>query len=454
VLHDEVGLFRGVDPVAVPAARTTTATDLQRQLGEIEDSGVRACVVAVTGPGDKDLHGQLNAVATANGSMFVPVRVDPDGNVRAGPWVRGRSTPCLACFTGSGRAGLSDLLRLDELCGLSAANVLDADVTYAPAEAGPLPDRHERIAVDVLTVLRASLGRRSARSVWGRVLHYAPDAAPELRTWRAVKDPSCPCCATPLGGGRAEPFTLSSLLHANSALNDYAGLADVLGPGWRPGDATPPEPQPPPAGTAAAVRGLPDVSRRRTRTFEDVVLARRSRRTFGPDPLTEVECAHLLFFATGLTHRARTRGGGWLPLRAAPSGGALYPLEVYVYAAAVEDVPRGVYRYQVEGHALEPVADPADLSALALNPPSITAAPAVFLLAATPGRSRAKYLERGYRLVLLEAGHLAQNLQLAATALGLRSCCVAGFLDEAARRAVAVPAASGTDVVYLVAVGR
>jgi SagB-type dehydrogenase family enzyme len=127
---------------------------------------------------------------------------------------------------------------------------------------------------------------------------------------------------------------------------------------------------------------------------------------------------------------------------------------VYVLVRNVSGLTPGVYRYRPALHDLESVVPRASLAELAVNPPSLGAAAAVFLLAATPARSQIKYRERGYRLVLLEAGHVAQNLHLAAVAQGLRSCCVAGFLDEPARRLVGERDGSGTDVIYLVAVGR
>ena len=57
-------------------------------------------------------------------------------------------------------------------------------------------------------------------------------------------------------------------------------------------------------------------------------------------------------------------------------------------------------------------------------------AAAVVLIAAIFGRTRFKYGLRGYRFALLEAGHVAQNVLLAATALGLAAVPLGAFYDR------------------------
>jgi SagB-type dehydrogenase family enzyme len=120
-------------------------------------------------------------------------------------------------------------------------------------------------------------------------------------------------------------------------------------------------------------------------------------------------------------------------LRVTPSGGALYPLDVLLVAADVVGLPPGGYAYDPIEHALLPrtEVEPRDFHARAggtgpLGPPQ----PAVTLgIVATFARTRAKYGLRGYRFALLEAGHLAQAVLVAATALGLCSLPWGGFHD-------------------------
>jgi SagB-type dehydrogenase family enzyme len=94
----------------------------------------------------------------------------------------------------------------------------------------------------------------------------------------------------------------------------------------------------------------------------------------------------------------------------APSGGLLYPIDTYVYARRVTRVPRGLYLYDPSYHMLVAVDTPVDrceaMSHHSAHRATIDGAAAVFLLAAAFERSQAKYLERSYRVVLLEARHI------------------------------------------------
>jgi SagB-type dehydrogenase family enzyme len=126
-----------------------------------------------------------------------------------------------------------------------------------------------------------------------------------------------------------------------------------------------------------------------------------------------------------------------------------------VVAPRVEDLPAGVYRYLPAGHALAVVADAgtvADLAAAALGQECVERAAAVIALAADAARTTRRYGERGRRYVHLEAGHAAQNVCLAAVALGLGAVVVGAF-DDAGVRRVLRPA-HAAEPLCLVAVGR
>jgi SagB-type dehydrogenase family enzyme len=162
----------------------------------------------------------------------------------------------------------------------------------------------------------------------------------------------------------------------------------------------------------------------------------------------------LLHAAYGVTGSVTIPGSEEEQLfRASPSGGALYPLELYVVAREVDGLASGVYHYDAHDHVLEQLgtaAPPAD----ELSPYAdlVGAAQAMVFVAAVFWRSRFKYGLRGYRFVLLEAGHVVQNLLLAATALGLASFPLGGFFDDAVDRALEL---DGVDVstVYAACVG-
>ncbi len=117
--------------------------------------------------------------------------------------------------------------------------------------------------------------------------------------------------------------------------------------------------------------------------------------------------------------------------RVGPSGGGLYPLDLFVLAADVPGLAAGCWYYDPIKHRLHPAgpAEPGEFHRRASLAEG-SAVPAVTIaLGATFARSRAKYGVRGYRFVLLEAGHVAQNMLLAATALGLASLPWGGYCD-------------------------
>lgn len=186
--------------------------------------------------------------------------------------------------------------------------------------------------------------------------------------------------------------------------------------------------------------------------YESVVRRRRSRRDLGGDQVPLAVLATLLAAGYGVTRRA---GDPARPdLRAVPSAGALYPLDVYVAAQRVASLPPGLYHYAPARHLLAEVrrADLRPALACGLVEPAFADVPAMVILAACFWRSRFKYGLRGYRFVLLEAGHLAQNVQLAATALGLAVLPIGGFFDCRIDELLAIDGLYESTV-YLLALG-
>ena len=182
----------------------------------------------------------------------------------------------------------------------------------------------------------------------------------------------------------------------------------------------------------ATLLRLPD-STPLTSSFAEVVAQRASARSFSDHALPAAAVATILAVAYGV--RGRREFGGLEVLdRSVPSAGGLYPLELYVIALAVEGLRPGVYHYQPLLHALEflrPLETPRPLIAqLFMGQPYVARAAAVVVLTAVFERTLRKYGDRGYRYLLLEAGHVGQNLQLAAVALNLGALSVGGFFDQ------------------------
>jgi SagB-type dehydrogenase family enzyme len=184
--------------------------------------------------------------------------------------------------------------------------------------------------------------------------------------------------------------------------------------------------------------------------FSAVVRRRSSGRAFGEEPLGLEALAALLWAGYGVS-----RAGGDPPLRTVPSGGALYPLELYVLAARVESLPSGLYHYDPLRHVLEPLslAVAAErIERLTAYPELVLPAGALLLVTALFWRSRFKYGLRGYRFALLEAGHLGQNVLLAAAALGATAVPIGGVFDRCVEELLEV---DGVDesLVYALSVG-
>lgn len=187
-------------------------------------------------------------------------------------------------------------------------------------------------------------------------------------------------------------------------------------------------------------------------TLEDAILARRSRRAFSTEPLGLAELSKLLRLTYGVTGATEPSGS---PGRAAPSAGGRYPLEIYPVVRRVEGLAPGVYHYHPESHSLELVEARdagAEMAQAFFHQPWVASAAVTVLFGAVFSRNVLKYKERGYRLILLDAGHAAENLALAATAMGLGSTGLGGFLDDALNAMVRL---NGEDenVVFAVSVG-
>lgn len=151
--------------------------------------------------------------------------------------------------------------------------------------------------------------------------------------------------------------------------------------------------------------------------------------------VTPTELSQLLWAGQGVTGQRATEQNGTSPppARAAPSASGAYPLETYVVARYVSDTFAGVYHYAVREHQLEQVRIgdvTADLSSALLGNESVEIAACAVVFTGVVERVTAYHGERGYRYLYLEAGHAAQNMLLAATALGLSVQPVVTFYDD------------------------
>ena len=178
---------------------------------------------------------------------------------------------------------------------------------------------------------------------------------------------------------------------------------------------------------------------------------RHSVRSFAREPLSKLELSRLVWAAQGVSHKSQG-----MAFRTAPSAGGLYPIETYVVVNRVKDIAPGVYHYSVAEHALEQLRTgnfSLQTARAALDQRMAHEANAVFVWSAVFERSKWKYKQRAYRYIYLDAGHIAQNVALAAVALGLGSCHIGALYDEEANELLGI---EGEDesVIYMTAVGR
>lgn len=189
-----------------------------------------------------------------------------------------------------------------------------------------------------------------------------------------------------------------------------------------------------------------------------VLRNRRTVRDLQLRPLDLARVGRLLYTSYGVIGYGK-EDGETVCRRPCPSAGGLYPLELYVATQRVRGLPDGVYHYDARAHELEVRRSRLNYPELAemlfgqearetvLNANLVIAISAIF------ERTTWKYGERGYRYVWLEAGHLGQNLCLAATALGLGPVSRGGFFDEELNRFLDLPAGE-EDVIYLICIGQ
>jgi SagB-type dehydrogenase family enzyme len=159
---------------------------------------------------------------------------------------------------------------------------------------------------------------------------------------------------------------------------------------------------------------------------------RRTNRTCLQQNITTQQIADCLRAGLGITGFVETETG-LLPLAMTPSGGARNPYEAYVMVRNVDGLAPGFYHYSAIDHSLESISRnlPNRPSSLLAGQEWVDEMPAVVFLVAAMERTMWKYPDaNAYRVILIEAGHIGQNIMLAATAHGLSACPTAALSHE------------------------
>jgi SagB-type dehydrogenase family enzyme len=193
--------------------------------------------------------------------------------------------------------------------------------------------------------------------------------------------------------------------------------------------------------STARVAALPPPRLDGATSLEQALSQRRSVRAFATEPLTRDQIAQLMWAAQGITH-----GAGY---RTAPSGGALYPLELYAATRGTS------LHYVPQGHRVQEWDPTQDWQALVDATPSkeaVSQAAVVFVIAGVVRRTAVKYGGRSRQYVDLEAGHCAQNLLLQAVSQGLGAVTIGAYNEDRLARYFAM--AAGETPLYMIPAGH
>lgn len=155
---------------------------------------------------------------------------------------------------------------------------------------------------------------------------------------------------------------------------------------------------------------------------------RRSLRKYSAEPISLEHLAFLLWASQGITGQA----GNYL-FRATPSAGALYPVETYISAHSITGLAAGIYHFDAEHFALDRLTERDEAEAVAracLDQNFMARAAVVFLWTGVFRRAMSKYGDRGMRYILIDAGHICQNVLIAAEAVGCGGCPIGAFYDS------------------------
>ncbi len=179
---------------------------------------------------------------------------------------------------------------------------------------------------------------------------------------------------------------------------------------------------------------LPEPIYDSTTSIEQAILNRRSIRSYSNEPLSLKQISQLLWAAQGITSKDGKR--------AAPSAGALYPLELYLVTGNFIDLETGLYHYVPEKHSLEKINNDdlrKQLSNAALNQIWISDASALIIFTANYKKTAQRYGDQAEKYVHMEIGHAAENVYLQAVSLNVGTVVIGAFNENKVKSILDLP---------------
>ena len=187
--------------------------------------------------------------------------------------------------------------------------------------------------------------------------------------------------------------------------------------------------------------------------LREAIETRRSLRTYVEEPLSLEELSFLLWCSQGIKPESTDKN----TLRTVPSAGARHAFETALLINRVDGLEPGLYQYDAAAHGLIQWESPADiaeqLTAACLNQQIVRNSAVTLIWIAERYRMAWRYGERGVRYLFLDAGHVCQNLYLAAESIAAGACAIGAFTDDQVNQLLGL---DGIDrfVVYLAGVGK
>ena len=190
----------------------------------------------------------------------------------------------------------------------------------------------------------------------------------------------------------------------------------------------------------------------------DIINSRKSRRKYNDEELTLDELSFLLWSTQGVkkvtTNDAST---AVRTVRTVPSAGARHPFETYLIINRVKGLKKGIYRYLALSHKLVLILEDDNIgekvSEASLKQVFVGSGAVTFIWSCTPYRAEWRYHISAHKDMLLDAGHLCENLYIACEAIGLGTCAIGAYNQEEIDKLIMV---DGKDefAVYLAPVGK
>lgn len=182
----------------------------------------------------------------------------------------------------------------------------------------------------------------------------------------------------------------------------------------------------------------------------DTLRNRKSVRKFSGKPVSKKVLSYILWATSGISHTKGDR-----EYRTAPSAGGQYPLENYILVNNVDGIPPGLYHYSIRDHVLEELGTGSvknEVVEAAKGQKMVSDCAFAVISSATFIRMTYRYKDRGYRYIYQDSGHMIQNLALACTSMGLGSCQMGSFFEDAMNEAIGLDGIEES-VIYMSVVG-